>query len=49
VCRELTAAGFEVSLSALPELGRRRDGSPRCGLVVATRTDGRTATRTGGR
>lgn len=41
VCRELTAAGFDVSLSALPELGRRRDGSPRCGMLVATRTDGR--------
>lgn len=35
---ELTRAGFTVRLHALPELGRRPDGSPRCRLVVATRT-----------
>lgn len=34
---ELTQAGFDVRLQALPELGRRPDGSPRCRLVVATR------------
>ncbi|MGD3108845.1 class I SAM-dependent methyltransferase [Streptomyces sp. YGL11-2] len=34
---ELAAAGFGVELTALPELGRRADGSPRCRLVVATR------------
>ncbi|MFC9843435.1 class I SAM-dependent methyltransferase [Streptomyces sp. NPDC060223] len=37
VRRELTRAGFEVELQALPEFGRRPDGSPRCRLVVATR------------
>ncbi|MFD8542857.1 class I SAM-dependent methyltransferase [Streptomyces sp. NPDC059649] len=35
---ELARAGFTVRLHALPELGRRPDGSPRCRLVVATRT-----------
>ncbi|REK91836.1 class I SAM-dependent methyltransferase [Streptomyces inhibens] len=34
---ELARTGFEVELHALPELGRRPDGSPRCRLVVATR------------
>ncbi|GAO08173.1 methyltransferase [Streptomyces lydicamycinicus] len=34
---ELIQAGFDVRLQALPELGRRPDGSPRCRLVVATR------------
>ncbi|TJZ57400.1 class I SAM-dependent methyltransferase [Streptomyces piniterrae] len=34
---ELAGAGFDVRLHALPELGRRPDGSPRCRLVVATR------------
>lgn len=34
---ELARTGFEVRLHALPELGRRSDGSPRCRLVVATR------------
>ncbi|WP_267244759.1 class I SAM-dependent methyltransferase [Streptomyces sp. PR69] len=37
VLRELAAAGFETELSALPALGRRPDGSPRCRLVVARR------------
>lgn len=37
VRRELTRAGFEVELYALPEFGRRQDGSPRCRMVVATR------------
>ncbi|MFG3258590.1 class I SAM-dependent methyltransferase [Streptomyces sp. NPDC048172] len=37
VRRELREAGFAVTLHSLPELGRRRDGSPRCRLVVATR------------
>ncbi|AYL39957.1 class I SAM-dependent methyltransferase [Streptomyces fungicidicus] len=35
--RELTRAGLRVELRALPEFGRRRDGSPRVRLVVATR------------
>ncbi|MET9760860.1 class I SAM-dependent methyltransferase [Streptomyces sp. NPDC006372] len=35
VRRELVRAGFEVELQALPEFGRRRDGSPRVRLVVA--------------
>lgn len=34
---ELERAGFEVELHALPEFGRRPDGSPRCRMVVATR------------
>lgn len=38
VRRELTHAGFDVETCALPEFGRRPDGSPRCRLVVATRT-----------
>ncbi|GAA2298103.1 class I SAM-dependent methyltransferase [Streptomyces kunmingensis] len=37
VHRELGRAGFDVALRALPELGERPDGSPRCRLVVATR------------
>ncbi|MYW64391.1 methyltransferase domain-containing protein [Streptomyces sp. SID8379] len=37
VRRELEQAGFDMTLRALPELGERPDGSPRCGLVVATR------------
>ncbi|MFI5685244.1 class I SAM-dependent methyltransferase [Streptomyces sp. NPDC051636] len=37
VLRELTRAGFAVDLYALPEFGRRRDGSPRARLVVARR------------
>ncbi|WP_405884933.1 methyltransferase domain-containing protein [Streptomyces sp. NBC_01136] len=40
VQRELTRAGFEVELHALPEFGWRRDGSPRCRMVVATRRGG---------
>ncbi|MCX3058755.1 class I SAM-dependent methyltransferase [Streptomyces beihaiensis] len=36
VRRELTRAGFDVALRALPELGTRADGAPRCALVVAT-------------
>ncbi|MGV9844439.1 class I SAM-dependent methyltransferase [Streptomyces fungicidicus] len=35
--RELTRAGLRVELRALPEFGRRRDGSPRVRLVIATR------------
>ncbi|MFF4353550.1 class I SAM-dependent methyltransferase [Streptomyces sp. NPDC001530] len=35
VQRELARAGFEVELYALPEFGYRRDGSPRCRMVVA--------------
>ncbi|MFE9836633.1 class I SAM-dependent methyltransferase [Streptomyces sp. NPDC005551] len=42
VRRELERAGFAVELHALPEFGRRRDGSPRCRMVVATRTDATT-------
>ncbi|WP_425837811.1 class I SAM-dependent methyltransferase [Streptomyces fractus] len=37
VRRELDRAGFDVALHALPELGERPDGSPRCRLVVAIR------------
>lgn len=37
VRRELTYAGFDVETCALPEFGRRPDGSPRCRMVVATR------------
>ncbi|MFD5624662.1 class I SAM-dependent methyltransferase [Streptomyces sp. NPDC127072] len=40
VRRELALAGFEVELLALPEFGTRPDGSPRCRMVVATRSDG---------
>jgi ubiquinone/menaquinone biosynthesis C-methylase UbiE len=32
---DLTAAGFTVSAVALTALGRHRDGSPRCWLIVA--------------
>ncbi|WP_326725121.1 methyltransferase domain-containing protein [Streptomyces sp. NBC_00243] len=42
VRRELVRAGFEVELHALPEFGRRPDGSPRCRMVVATRVSGPT-------
>ncbi len=35
--RKLEQAGFTVELLALPEFGRRPDGSPRCRMVVATR------------
>ncbi|MDW4905673.1 class I SAM-dependent methyltransferase [Streptomyces sp. ADMS] len=38
VRRELTHAGFDVETCALPGFGRRPDGSPRCRMVVATRT-----------
>ncbi|WP_369166796.1 class I SAM-dependent methyltransferase [Streptomyces sp. R28] len=34
---ELARAGFQVELQALPEFGRRRDGSPRVRMVVARR------------
>ncbi|MEV6194901.1 methyltransferase domain-containing protein [Streptomyces sp. NPDC051920] len=37
--RELTRAGFRTDLHALDEFGRRRDGSPRARMVVATRED----------
>ncbi|MFD9462533.1 class I SAM-dependent methyltransferase [Streptomyces sp. NPDC060027] len=37
--RELDRAGFRTELHALPEFGRRRDGSPRARMVVATRED----------
>ncbi|MEV0634680.1 class I SAM-dependent methyltransferase [Streptomyces sp. NPDC050619] len=37
VRRELERAGFRVELHALPEFGRRRDGSPRVRMVVARR------------
>ncbi|MDX2551095.1 class I SAM-dependent methyltransferase [Streptomyces stelliscabiei] len=37
VREELRRTGFEVELFALPEFGRRADGSPRCRMVVATR------------
>ncbi|NEC91411.1 class I SAM-dependent methyltransferase [Streptomyces sp. SID12501] len=38
VRRELTHAGFDVETYVLPEFGRGPDGSPRCRMVVATRT-----------
>ncbi|MFI6010017.1 class I SAM-dependent methyltransferase [Streptomyces sp. NPDC051243] len=34
---ELARGGFQVELQALPEFGRRRDGSPRVRMVVARR------------
>lgn len=37
VRRELARAGFRTELYALPEFGRREDGSPRARMVVATR------------
>nr|WP_282548726.1 class I SAM-dependent methyltransferase [Streptomyces rochei] len=37
VGRELTRAGFRAELRALPEFGRRPDGSPRARLLVARR------------
>ncbi|MFF0138070.1 class I SAM-dependent methyltransferase [Streptomyces sp. NPDC005227] len=37
VRRELARAGFRTELHALPEFGRREDGSPRARMVVATR------------
>ncbi|KAF0646370.1 MULTISPECIES: class I SAM-dependent methyltransferase [Streptomyces] len=37
VAAELRAAGFGVGLAALPGLGERDDGAPRCRLVVARR------------
>ncbi|MGI5452169.1 class I SAM-dependent methyltransferase [Streptomyces sp. CA-249302] len=37
VRRELERAGFRVELEALPEFGRRGDGSPRVRLVTAVR------------
>lgn len=36
---ELERAGFRVELGALPEFGRREDGSPRVRMVVARRPD----------
>jgi len=38
VRRELDRAGFTVGLHVLPEFGRRKDGGPRCRMVVATRS-----------
>ncbi|GHF56737.1 class I SAM-dependent methyltransferase [Streptomyces thermodiastaticus] len=38
--RELRQAGFEVELHALPEFGRRADGSPRARLITARRPGG---------
>ncbi|MFJ4686775.1 methyltransferase domain-containing protein [Streptomyces sp. NPDC088789] len=35
VCRELERAGFRLDLAALPEFGRRDDGSARVRLVTA--------------
>ncbi|MFF3405358.1 class I SAM-dependent methyltransferase [Streptomyces sp. NPDC002742] len=37
--RELARAGFRTELHPLTEFGRRRDGSPRARMVVATRED----------
>jgi len=36
---DLTAAGFEVRVEPLGAVGTRRDGSPRCGLVLARKPD----------
>lgn len=36
---ELERAGFRVELGALPEFGRREDGSPQVRMVVARRPD----------
>ncbi|MET8098983.1 class I SAM-dependent methyltransferase [Streptomyces sp. NPDC005236] len=38
--RELARAGFRTELHPLTEFGRRRDGSPRARMVVATRAGG---------
>ncbi|MFD8735177.1 class I SAM-dependent methyltransferase [Streptomyces sp. NPDC059618] len=40
VLSELARAGFRTELHPLTEFGRRRDGSPRARMVVATRADG---------
>ncbi|MFJ8648666.1 class I SAM-dependent methyltransferase [Streptomyces sp. NPDC093546] len=37
VLRDLTDAGFTTGLTALPALGARADGTPRCRLVIARR------------
>ncbi|MGW7364678.1 class I SAM-dependent methyltransferase [Streptomyces sp. NPDC054841] len=37
VLAELERAGFEAELLALDGLGKRRDGSPRCAMVLARR------------
>ncbi|MGW2748240.1 class I SAM-dependent methyltransferase [Streptomyces sp. NPDC001450] len=42
VLGKLTRTGFTVELQALPEFGRRGDGSPRVRLVSARRADGAT-------
>jgi SAM-dependent methyltransferase len=39
VRRDLTAAGFTVTTVPLTALGRRQDGSPRYGLVLARKAD----------
>lgn len=44
---ELLRAGLTTDLYALPELGRRPDGGPRCRLVVATRPRTRALGRPG--
>jgi len=46
VRRELARAGFTVEHQALPDFGRRPDGSPRCRSIVATR-DAEAASETG--
>jgi hypothetical protein len=35
VCADLSAAGFSVTAIPLTALGERRDGSPRCRLILA--------------
>ena len=35
IAKDLTASGFNVTAIPLTDLGRRRDGSPRCQLVLA--------------
>jgi ubiquinone/menaquinone biosynthesis C-methylase UbiE len=44
VRKDLAAAGFTVTTAPLTALGRRDDGSPRCRLLLARKTDGRAAT-----
>jgi len=39
VGRDLAAAGFTVRAEVLTALGRRRDGSPRCRLILAAKPD----------
>ncbi|CCK32446.1 methyltransferase [Streptomyces davaonensis JCM 4913] len=46
VRRELERAGLAVELTALPEFGQRRDGSPRVRMVIARRAEDQPAAGT---